>query len=480
MSGAQTTAGSLSRVTGHGRPAAPVRLVHLGLGNFFRAHQAWYTDRARDAGEWGIAAFTGRSGELAEALTTQQGLYTLITRAADEDRFEVLASVSRAHSGTDHQSWLVWLASPEVRVVTITVTEAGYLVGADGGLDRDRPQVQADVEALHHDRSALVRTAPARLVAGLAARRDAEAGPLALVPCDNLPGNGDVVGRVVRDLAELVDPTLAEWIAGSVSHVTTMVDRITPKTTPEDLRTVRRGTGLDDRCPVATEPFSEWVLSGAFPGGRPTWEDAGATITDDIEPYEHRKLWLLNGGHSLLAYAGSALGHQTVADAVADETCRGWLDEWWSEASRHLPFPERDVAAYRAALLDRFANPRMHHRLGQIAADGSQKLPVRILPTLRLERTAGRLPQGAVRALAAWICHLRGVGVPVIDARADEVIPLAAGPLREAVPRMLAALDPALADDRELVAAVTSVVKELPPIPLSVRVNCGHYHKEER
>jgi fructuronate reductase len=480
VSATRTTAGTLSRGAGHGRPAAPVRLVHLGLGNFFRAHQAWYTDRVPDAGEWGIAAFTGRSGELAEVLTTQQGLYTLITRAADEDRFEVLASVSRAHPGTDHHRWLGWLASPEVRVVTITVTEAGYLLGADGGLDRDRPQVQADVEALRHDRSALVRTAPARLVAGLAARRDAEAGPLALVPCDNLPSNGDVVGRVVRDLAELVDPTLADWIAGSISHVTTMVDRITPKTTPEDLHTVRQGTALDDRCPVATEPFSEWVLSGAFPGGRPTWEEAGATITDDIEPYEHRKLWLLNGGHSMLAYAGSALGHETVADAVADETCRGWLDEWWSEASRHLPFPERDVAAYRAALLDRFANPRMHHRLGQIAADGSQKLPVRILPTLRLERAAGRLPQGAVRALAAWICHLRGVGIPIVDARADEVIPLAAGPLREAVPRVLAALDPALADDRELVAAVTSVVKELPPTPLSVRVNCGHHHKEER
>jgi fructuronate reductase len=476
----RTAAGTLSRVAGHGRPAAPIRLVHLGLGNFFRAHQAWYTDRAPDAGEWGIAAFSGRRAELAEALTTQQGLYTLITRASVDDRFEVVASVSRAHPGTDQEGWLACLASPDVGAVTMTVTEAGYLLGADGGLDRDRPQVQADVEALRRDRSILVRTAPARLVAGLAARRDAEAGPLALVPCDNLPSNGDVVGRVVRDLAELVDPTLADWIAGSVSHVTTMVDRITPKTTPEDLRTVRQGTALDDRCPVATEPFSEWVLSGAFPGGRPTWEDAGATITDDIEPYEHRKLWLLNGGHSMLAYAGSALGHETVADAVADETCRGWLEEWWSEASRHLPFPERDVAAYRAALLDRFANPRMHHRLAQIAADGSQKLPVRILPTLRLERAAGRLPQGAVRALAAWICHLRGVGVPIVDARADEVIPLAAGPLREAVPRVLAALDPALADDHELVAAVTPVVKELLPIPLSVRVSRGHHHKEER
>jgi fructuronate reductase len=463
VSATRTTAGTLSRATGHGRPAAPVRLVHLGLGNFFRAHQAWYTDRAPDAGDWGIAAFSGRRAELADALTAQEGLYTLITRAADDDHFAVLASLSRAHPGTDHQAWLGCLASPDVRAVTITVTEAGYLRGADGGLDRDLPQVQADVKALRQARGALVRTAPARLVAGLAARHHAGAGPLALVPCDNLPGNGSVVGRVVRDLAELVDPTLADWVAGSVSYVTTMVDRITPQTTPEDVRTVRQGIGLQDRCPVVTEPFSEWVLSGAFPGARPAWEDAGATFTDDIEPYEHRKLWLLNGGHSLLAYAGSALGHQTVADAVADDTCRGWLEDWWSEASRHLLFLERDLAAYQAAVLNRFSNPRMHHRLDQIAADGSQKLPVRILPTLRLERVAGRLPQGAVRALAAWICNLRGVGVPVIDARADQVVPLATGPFREAVPRVLGALDPALADDRDLVAAVRAHAQQLTP-----------------
>jgi fructuronate reductase len=461
VSGAQTAAGELSRAAGHGRLAAPVRLVHLGLGNFFRAHQAWYTDRAPDAGDWGIAAFTGRSAELADALNAQEGLYTLVTRAADGDRFDVLSSLSRTHPAADYEAWLGYLASPDVRAVTITVTEAGYVRGADGGLDHDRPQVQADVEALRHDLTALVRTAPARLVAGCAARRRAEAGPLTLVPCDNLPDNGAVVARVVRDLAEMVDPGLAGWLAGSIAFATTMVDRITPKTTQEDLHTVKAATGLDDRCPVATEPFSEWVLSGPFPGGRPRWEDAGATFTDDIQPYEQRKLWLLNGGHSLLAYAGSARGHQTVAEAVADETCRAWLEEWWSEASRHLSLPAADVAAYRAALLDRFANPRMHHRLDQIAADGSQKLPVRILPALRRERAAGRLPEGAARALAAWVCHLRGVGAAVTDARADQVVPLAAGPLPEAVPRGLAALDPALADDGDLVAAVLAHADQL-------------------
>jgi fructuronate reductase len=454
------TSGRLSRTAGHGRPAAPVRLVHLGLGNFFRAHQAWYTDHAPDAGDWGIAAFTGRSGDLAEALTAQDCLYTLITRAAGGDRFEVLSSLSRAHAAAEHDAWLGYFASPAVAAVTVTVTEAGYLRGDDGGLDRDRPEVAADVEALRQDPTSLVRTAPARLAAGLAARRRADAGPITLVPCDNLPHNGEVATRVVHDLAELVDPGLATWIADSVASVTTMVDRITPRTTEEDVRAVAEATGLDDRAPVATEPFHEWVLSGSFPGGRPGWEEAGATFTGDIAPFEERKLWLLNGGHSLLAYAGSARGHATVAEAVADDACREWLQEWWDEAAGPLPFPEAEVAAYRAALLDRFANPRMHHRLAQIADDGSQKLPIRVLPTLRQERAAGRLPPAATRILAAWLCHLRGAGVPVRDARAGELVPLAKGPLPEAAPRVLAALDPAVGGDDEVVQAVVAQARQ--------------------
>jgi fructuronate reductase len=213
---------------------------------------------------------------------------------------------------------------------------------------------------------------------------------------------------------------------------------------------------MDDCCPVGTEPFSEWVLGGAFVGGRPKWEDAGATVTDDVGPYEQRKLWLLNGAHTILAYAGSARGHQTVADAVADETCRTWIEEWWTEASRHLSLPAAVIDAYRAALLDRFANPRMHHRLAQIAADGSQKLPVRILPVLRWERDAGRLPRGAARALGAWVCHLRGAALPVDDVRADEMVALADGPLPEAVRRVLHVLDPAVSEDDDLVKVVLS------------------------
>ena len=221
-----------------------------------------------------------------------------------------------------------------------------------------------------------------------------------------------------------------------------------------------KATGCDDRCPVVSEPFHEWVLSGKFPAGRPRWQEAGATFTDDITPYEHRKLWLLNGAHSLLAYAGSIRGYTTVAGAAADETCRSWLEEWWAVASPHLDQPAADVAAYRAALLERFGNARMHDRLDRIAADGSQKLPIRILPVLRAERAAGRVPAGATRVLAAWVCHLRGLGAPVSDARANEVVPLAQGPLDKAVPGVLGWLDPALGADADVAAIIVDQSKK--------------------
>ena len=446
--------------------APPVRHVHLGLGNFFRAHQAWYSSHAQDAAEWGIAAFTGRgtarSGAVAAALNAQDGLYTLVTRADDGDRFEVVDSIARVHTADDHAAWLGYFTDPMVQVVTTTVTEAGYLRGADGGVDAGRPEILADLAALRGDLTARVRTAPARLVAGFAARRGQPgAGPLTVVPCDNLPQNGAVVARVLRDFAQLVDPELVGWMSDNVAYVTTMVDRITPVPTPQDIADAEAETRVRDRAAVVTEPFTEWVIGGEFAAGRPRWEDAGATFTDDVAPFEQRKLSLLNGAHSMLAYAGSIRGHVTVADAMRDETCVRWLEEWWAAASRHLTLPAADNASYRAALTERFANPRMRHRLDQIAWDGSQKLPIRVLPTLRCEHAAGRLPSGATRPVAAWVCHLRGSGATVTDARGAELRQLASGPLPDAVRLVLKALDPELAADEAVVAAVLAQARQL-------------------
>ncbi|MBC7302357.1 MAG: mannitol dehydrogenase family protein [Nocardia sp.] len=424
-------------------------MVHLGLGNFFRAHQAWYTARA--TADWGIAAFTGRGPAMADRLTAQDGLYTLVTRAPAGDEFETVAALSRCHAADEHEAWLDHLASPEVAVVTLTVTEAGYTRTADG-VDRRNPLVAIDLAALRAHPQAAVTTAVARLVSGLAARQRTGAGPLAVVPCDNLPGNGAVLARLVHEFTDLVRPELNNWIDSHVSFVTSAVDRITPATTPEDVTAVDSALGYRDAVPVITEPFHEWVLCGEFPAGRPAWETAGAVFTDDIGPYQQRKLLLLNGAHSLLAYTAPLRGHRTVAAAVGDPVCLGWLEQWWREAAPHVGLPAAELAAYQRSLLDRFANPRMHHQLSQIAMDGSQKLPVRIVPVLRRERAAGRLPEGAVRVIAGWVCHLSGHGVPVADPPAAAV---------DGVDSALALLDSALLSDTELRVAIGEEVGRL-------------------
>jgi fructuronate reductase len=453
------TATRLSRFAAGARTAAPVRIVHLGLGNFFRAHQAWYTDRAPDADQWGVAAFTGRSPAVAEALAPQDGLYTLVTRGPEGDSDSLVASLSAVHASDDHAAWLGYLRRPEVGVVTLTVTEAGYRRAADGSLDLTDAEVADDRAALRRDLTAPTGTIPARLVGGLAARRAAGAGPIAVVPNDNLPHNGAVARRVVLDLAAAVDAELARWIEENVSFVSTMVDRITPRATDEDRSAVLHRTGFDDRSPVVTEPFTEWVLAGEFPAGRPAWHAGGAQLVDDVTPFEHRKLWLLNGAHSLLAYAGSIRGHETVAEAVADAEVRSWVEQWWDEAAGHLR-DAGDVAAYRSALLERFANPRIRHLLAQIAADGSQKLPVRVAPTLRAEREAGRMPRGAVRVLAAWLLHLQGHGAAVSDAH-EVVAEVGRADRTRAAKLVVAHVVPDLADDEALVDAVVELAEEL-------------------
>jgi len=423
----------LSRAT-HGRPAAPVRIVHLGLGNFFRAHAAWYTEHAPDAADWGIAAFTGRSPAAAQALAAQDGLYTLLVRGPHEPQPEVVSSLSAVHPGDDLDALRDYFSRPEVAVVTLTVTEAGYRRDADGGLDLQDDAVRADVAALASDPlRGVVTTTPGRLVAGLLARRAAGAGAIAIVPNDNVPHNGAMVARVVADLVAQVDPSLQPWLDSAVSFVTTMVDRITPGTTDIDRVDVRSLTGVDDPEVVPTEPFTEWVLAGSFPAGRPAWDAVGARFVDDVAPFEQRKLWLLNGSHSLMAYAGSILGHETVADAIADPQVRQWVEEWWDVAARHLPLPKAEVTAYREALVARYSNATIRHLLAQIAADGSQKIPIRAVPVIAAELAHGRVTPGALRPVSAWVAHLRGAGAPVTDPQADFLQKLASGPLPDAV-----------------------------------------------
>lgn len=450
------TATELPVLGRQGTPAPPIRIVHLGLGAFHRSHQAWFTAKAHDGSQWGIAAFTGRRPDAAQALAPQDGLFTLVERAADGDRFEVVPTIAAAVDGADTERLNELLASPSTAIVTLTVTEKVY---DDGAPD----------------------TPLGRLVRGLAARRAAGAGPIAIVSCDNLAHNAEVARAAVERLAQALDAEapgaalpsgdrsgdgaddggLEAWVRANVSFVGTSVDRITPRTTPEDIAEVAEQCGYRDAAPVVAEPFASWILSGEFPAGRPAWEDGGALFVDDIEPFENRKLWLLNGAHTMLAYAGQLRGHATVAEALADPVCHAAMESFWDEAARHLTLPELDVPSYRDALLERFANPRIAHYLAQIAQDGSLKLRLRSVPVLRAERSAGRTGLAAARMIAAWMDYLADSaerGTEFHDPLEADVRRALALEGRERTTALLRLVDAGLAEDAAVIDRVDSLL----------------------
>jgi fructuronate reductase len=386
----------------------------------------------------------------------------LITRSAEGDSFDVMGPIAAVQPATDHQAYLGYLRRPELAAATITVSEAGYLRGPDGHLDLGRAVITADLAALQGNIEAPVSSLPGKLVAGLLARRAADAGPISILSCDNLPENGAVTRAVVTDLAAVVDATLQTWMEQNVDFATSMVDRITPATTAEERSLVAKAQGYEDASPVPTEPFAEWVISGRFPNGRAAWEDAGARLVEDITPYEQRKLWLLNASHSLLAYAGSICGHATIDEAIGDPQCRSWVEALWEESCRHLTLPAAMLADYRAALIQRFANPRVRDQLSRIAADGSQKLPVRILPPLLAERADRRMPVGCATAVAAWILHLRGHGAPIKDPGADRArVAAGADHKSTAVSAVLETLHSGLGNDSALVEVIIEQMQAL-------------------
>lgn len=438
--------------------------MHLGLGAFHRAHQAWYTSEAGDG--WGIAAFTGRSAAAAQTLNAQDGLYTLVTRGPDGDRFERIESIAAAYAASDLDALTKLLALETTAIVSLTITEAGYkVITVDGqpALDNQDADVQHDQETLAKhwftgDAVSELRTAPARILLGLAARRIESGKPLAVVSCDNLPGNGAITRAAVLGFAG-DDMELARWIESNVSFVDTSIDRITPRTTEADRAAVVAETGFQDASPVVTEPFSSWVLQGDFPAGRPAWEKAGALFVEDLEPFERRKLWLLNGAHTLMAYAGQLRGHQTVAQALADPQINQWVMQFWDAAANHLNEPVLDVPAYREALRERFANPRIAHYLAQIGMDGSLKLAARAIPVYRAEQAAGRDGAAALRPIAAWCDQLTaqaGANVEVQDAQSaalNSVLEDTSGS-REQTIALLNVLDSQLAAEAQAVDGV--------------------------
>jgi fructuronate reductase len=383
-------------------------IVHLGIGAFHRAHQAVMTDAVL-AGDtsWGIVTASLRSPDTRDALAPQDGLYTVATLAPGGEQRRVIGAILDIMvAPEDPERLIAAMADPRIRIVSLTVTEKGYCHDpATGALNEAHPDVVHD---LAHP--ATPRSAPGFLLAAIARRRQNGVAPFTVLCCDNLPSNGHTVHRVLARLAELMDPALGNYVRDNVACPSTMVDRIVPATTDADRTRVSEALGVADAWPVMAEPFIQWVIEDDFPQGRPRWELAGAEFVRDVAPFELMKLRLLNGAHSSLAYLGLAMGHEFVFQASADARLARFLTGLWAEARPPLPPPEgTDLAFYCGRLLERFRNPAIRHRLAQIAMDGSQKLPQRLLGTARDNLAAGRPVRHVARAVAAFALHASGI-----------------------------------------------------------------------
>ena len=418
-----------------------VGIVHLGLGAFHRAHQAVLTERAAAvAGDtrWGISGVSQRSATVRDQLAPQDGLYSVLERGAAAPTVQVIGSIREVLTAPeDPEAVVARIADPAVAVVTLTVTEKGYRAAGRGGLDLTDPEIQADLAGRPP------RTVVGQLAAGLARRAETGAGPLTVLSCDNLVANGPFLCRLMEDYAaasslnappdqqkglrdQLKD--LPEQLAAA-RFPASMVDRIVPATTAADRDEAARLLGVRDEAVVVAEPFIQWVIEDDFAAARPAWEQAGAVFTDDVPPWEQAKLRMLNATHSMLAYLGGLRGYETIAEAVRDDELAGVARELMTAdvVPTLTPPAGLDLTAYGVSVLERFANPALKHRTAQVAMDGSVKLPVRLLGTVRDRLAANAEPRLAALAVAGWMVYVaRGVdahgrALPLDDPQASKL-----------------------------------------------------------
>lgn len=406
----------------------PEKIVHIGLGAFFRAHQAWYTATASDSEDWGIVAYSGRTAELPQKLTSQQNKYTLITRSDFGDHFQVVDSLVRSVSGNDTEDLIQSVSNKDIAVITLTITEAGYQV--------DKSQALED-------------SALGRLTLALNQRRIANSESISLVSCDNMPNNAHSLKAAMNGLGSKISDEYLQYLE-TLSFVSTSVDRITPATTEADIELVKRETDFEDFAPVVTEPFSSWVLSGEFPLGRPKWETSGAKFVEDIEPFENRKLWLLNGAHTLMSSLGILMGHQRVDQAIEDREVLAEVQEWFNAAAKHLP-EGMDLPNYQQSLVERFQNRRIAYQLAQISSQNLTKLSVRIAPVAEKELAEGIICSPAVTSIASYIALIQS-GQEIVDARISEIQNALAN--KDPVMEITTLISPALANSEQFVSAV--------------------------
>jgi fructuronate reductase len=390
------------------RSAVTPGIVHLGIGAFHRAHMAVYVDDllARDP-SWGIVGASLRRPDTRDALAPQDFLYTVAIRDAAGTTNRVIGSIlDILDANTQRDRLIAILADPRIRIVSLTVTEKGYCHDpATGKLDPNHSDIIHDLANPHAPISA-----PGLIVRAIELRRNAGVAPFTVMSCDNLPANGRTTQRIVTGFAQVRSPDLADYIGRYVAFPSTMVDRIVPETTDADREAVRAATGREDAWPIMTEPFTQWVIEDSFASGRPAFERAGAQMVEDVEPFELMKLRMLNGSHSTMAYLGYLSGYQYVSEAVADPAIRTLIHGLMTEeAMPTLPMDQAELGRYRDQLLARFANPALKHRTWQIAMDGSQKLPQRLLGTIINRSESGKSFTRLALGVAAWMRYVTGI-----------------------------------------------------------------------
>ena len=407
-------------------------IVHFGVGGFHRAHEAMYVDTLMESGEaldWGITGVGLLPGDrrMHEALHSQGCLYTLVVKDADGTMHpRVIGSIVDYLFGPDDpESVLRVMTDPATRIVSLTITEGGYLVNqSTGEFDADDPSIQLDLQA-----DAVPATAFGFVTEALRRRRAAGVEPFTVMSCDNIQGNGEVAHKMIGAFARLKDPDLAGWIEEHVAFPNSMVDRITPVTTDHDRAVLVERFGAEDAWPVVCEPFTQWVLEDRFPAGRPPFEDAGTQLVPDVEPYELMKLRLLNASHQALCYLGYLSGYRYAHEVCRDPLFTGFLLGYMDdEATPTLaPVPGVDLTAYKHQLIERFANPEIRDTLARLCAESSDRIPKWLLPVVRSQLASGGPIRRSALVVAAWARYAEGVdesGVPIaiVDRRREMVM----------------------------------------------------------
>ena len=395
------------------RKAGPPKagIVHLGLGAFFRAHGVVLTEDAMKTagGDWGVLGVSLRSPDIRNNLAEQGNVYTAIEMGAQGRTPRIVEALSGVVFAPENPEELLQrMADPAIKIVSLTVTEKGYChIPSTGELDLSQPEIKADIRSKHPS------TAVGYLVRALERRRAAGTRPFTVLSCDNLPNNGRVARNVVLGLAERIDVDLASWISAECRFPSTMVDRIVPATTPDDIALLAATSGYRDLAPVLHEPFCQWVIEDRFVDeAHPDFGSvAGVQLVEDVAPFEVMKLRMLNGTHSAVAYLGYLAGYETVSETVQDPVFRTFLQKVWHDEIIPTVMPPAgvDLMDYADELLERYSNPAIKHRTWQIAMDGSQKLPQRILVTISDCHDAGRRCDGLILSVAGWMRYVGGV-----------------------------------------------------------------------